>query len=184
MAFDEEYVKRYANRLYVDNQTMLTVYEAQASEIEKADNESEQAFADQFLNISGIQGIERYEKMLDIKPDVLEQSVEDRRKWAQITMALTPPFTHAYLHQRLTTLFGKDNFTLMIIPSEYRIVIDITAEISTDLYEQIMRELKTTIPANMILEYTEALPYTHAYLEQFTHAYLEQFTHEELSKFA
>ena len=59
-------VFRYAPDVYVNNEEMLEIYDVQNQEIEQIENYSLKNFLNNFLKTCDVEGVRRFEKILDI----------------------------------------------------------------------------------------------------------------------
>lgn len=177
-----EKVLRYAPDFYIDNKDMLAIYNAQSQELTVYGKKSYQAFLNNFVKKTDIEGIRRWEKIFNILADEINESLEFRQSRVLNKLIQQPPYTKIYLEQTLENLFGKDKYTLQILNKEYKIKIDIETNID-GLFEDTLINIRKLIPANMILEVIQIEEYMHLYLNRhYTYGEMEALTYGELSK--
>lgn len=138
------------NRIYDENETIREIRNAQEPEFDKLENASESAFYDNFIITAGIQGIRNYEQILDIIPDTINETTEFRRGRVINRLASMPPFTEIFLRQKLNTIFGAGNWSLIVDHKIYTIYIDVATRVR-NLYEQTIDDIRQIVPANLIL---------------------------------
>ena len=154
------------------------IMNAEEPEIQGLVNELETVKDNIFVTSASEKGIERFEKMLDLKSssnDTLQARIA--RVMARYTSVTT--YTMGGLIERLDAICGADNYILEFNPNEYRINIAFSLRVKNvmNIIDEMMRDM---IPANMECIYK--LQYnTHETLSKYPSYILEQLTHRELS---
>lgn len=177
-------VFRYAPDVYINNEEMLEIYDVQNQEIEQIENYSLKNFLNNFLETCDVEGVRRFEKILDILADEILETLEFRKTRILNRLIQQPPYTKIFLENMLKGIFGKENVSLKVIENDY--IIEVVIDTSIDgLYDDTLQELRKIIPANIVIKSLQIEPYTHMYLnKRYTHAQMEQFTQGELSQYA
>ena len=179
-----DFVHRFANRMYEENRTVFPIYEAQRELITDLDETAKSTFRNTFIVTADIEGIADYERILGIVPDVETESMELRRGRIINKLMSLPPFTMSFLENKLTAIFGESNWFIEMDYFNLRMVVDIYTSVQ-GLFEQTIKDLKTIIPANILFEPAAYPPYTYRYLERyFSYEQLAPFTYAELSQYS
>lgn len=179
-----EIVFRLAPDIYNENENMLDVYGAQKIELGNYEAIIYRIFLNNYVKYADLEGVRRLEAIFYIKANEATETLEFRKARLLNKFAFLPPFTKIFLKRLLNNIFGEGNVEVFIYYDERRLEIDIeNAEIK--LINQTMKDIRQIIPANMILEKYQVMPYTHRYLRNhYTHEEMQQFTQGELSQYA
>jgi len=140
-------------------------------------NRIENGFNDQFLQNMTIDGVKRWESMLNITPKGTE-TLEDRKFRISNRLFDDLPYTMRTLQARLNALCGKNGYKIDLKNNEYKITIKVELTAKHQV-EEIRKVLSKMIPANM-LQYVELIYNQHQHWQQFTHAELQNYTHYQL----
>lgn len=155
-----------------------SIMNAEEPEIQKLNDESKIVQDNMFVTSTNEDGIKRFEKIFSIVPSSNDDlNARKARVMARYTSNAT--YTMRGLIERLNAICGVDNYTLNLIPDEYRIKIVFSLRVK-DLMKTIESMMYEMIPANMIYECK--LQYnTHEVLSKYPRYILVQLTHKELS---
>ena len=176
-------VRRYANDLYTDNKDMLAVYDAQCDELSKLEIQLNNAFNNNYVKSSNMQGVEQWEDIFNILHDS-SISIDNRKTVIINKLLQQPPFTKIWLAQYLARIFGEDMCIIVISYNDRDLYLAIETN-DTNLLNDTMKDIRKLIPANMTLRKIQLEKYLHWYLKKnYTHKELRQFTYGELSKYA
>lgn len=178
-----DYVSRYTPKILQNNDTMTSMYEVEGTEIEKIHGSLREVINNLFISTSDINGIQRFEKFYNIKPNALH-TLEERRGIVLNKILYRPPFTRQRLSEILENVWGKGNYVYELLPDEYKLIIDINTN-NPIIYLQFSDILRGIIPANIYLVLN--IQYTYLYLKRnFTYNKLKSdgFTYGELSKYS
>nr|WP_312985999.1 putative phage tail protein [Clostridioides sp.] len=140
-------------------------------------NSIESGFNDQFLQDMTVDGVKRWESMLNITPKGTE-TLEDRKFRISNRLFDDLPYTMRTLQARLNALCGKNGYKIDLKNNEYKITIKVELTAKHQV-EEIRKVLSKMIPANM-LQYVELIYNQHQHWQQFTHAELQNYTHYQL----
>lgn len=133
---------------------------------------------DQYIDTATATGISRWESILQIKPDILKETLEQRRQRIKARLLERLPFTVRTLRQRITSILQDIPYELRIDYNRYYLNIRIISEQEIDAYyyKQIYEALEVMLPANMTAlvelrfrEHQEVKPFAHRYLKFYTH---------------
>lgn len=176
-----EYVKRFAPKIYADNDTIKNLYSIQQEEMMTFETETKNVINNNFISSSNLNGIKNYELILDIIPNA-ERTLEERKNECLNKMLYKPPFTKQRLQSILENIWGAGNYNFEIIPDEFKVIIDI-ATINPIIYLNFQKNVRNIVPSNMYLIFS--IQYTYLYLNRnFKYNQLQQFTYEELSQYS
>ena len=106
-------------------------------------------FDDQFIMQSTVNGVKRWEKILNIYPKASD-TLEIRKFRILTLLNRHLPYTHRTLIQMLGTMFGEGNFEVLLNYNEYALSIEFrVAPLDWKVYRDTMQEV---IPCNLIFE--------------------------------
>ena len=177
------YVKRFTPEIYKENDELKALYNVQAGEIENIHLDKRKIFRNNFIKIADINGVEQYENIYNILPNV-DYTTEERRENVKNKMLWKPPFTRQRLMEILQNIWGKGNYFFEIKYEDFEVIIDINT-INPIVYLQFQINVRNVIPANMYIIF--AIQYTYLYLNRnYTYNRLEteNLTYGDLSQYA
>lgn len=118
-------------------------------------------------------GLERYEKMLGIKPNAAD-TTEDRRLRVLAALNGDTPYTFERILQKLKLLCGENNVAMDYAREVYTLRVFLQLPAKNQL-GTVKKMLKKMLPCNISLKcllaynrYKDIKPFTHAYLRTFT----------------
>ncbi|MCM1297521.1 MAG: YmfQ family protein [Muribaculaceae bacterium] len=161
-----------------DNAELNSLFNSEELELENVKLLLIKGLNDQYIDTATITGISRWEKILDLKPDILNETIEQRRQRIKAKLLGRMPFTVRTLKQRLSSILQDIPYELRIDYNRYYLNIRIISEMPIDeyYYHQIEEALTVMLPANMTAlvelrfkEHQEVKPYGHRYLRFYTH---------------
>ena len=175
------FVSRYRPKIMENNDTMNSMYEVEGEEVEKLHGTLHEIINNLFIMTSDLEGIQRWEKFFNIKPNSLH-SLEERKMIVLNKILYRPPFTRQRLQEILESIWGKGNYIYNLSPDEYKLIIDIDTN-NPAIYLQFSNLLRRIIPANIYL--ILSIQYTYIYLKRnFTYNRMNGLTYEELSRYS
>mgnify|MGYP003302192872 CR=1 FL=1 len=122
-------------------------------------------------------GIARYERMFGLQP-AKNDNIQNRQAKVLERYTNTVVYTMRGFVERLNAICGAGNYSVELIPDEYRInvLLDISVGKLVNTIGSMMGDM---IPANMLCTYT--VDYNkHNLFTKYTHQFIGQFTHDEL----
>lgn len=153
------------------------IMKVEEPEIQTLEDTTEQIKNDMFIRYTDESGITRYEKMLGIVA-LDDDKLEDRQAKVLSIYNNNVIYTYRSLIERLKVLCGEGNFTISLIPNEYKLHVGLGLA-SKKMLKVLDTMLQGTVPAN--IDWSVSLLYnTHEVLAQFTHEELAQHTYEQL----
>lgn len=134
-------------------------------------------FNNQFLDDAELNGIERYETILNIIPKGTE-SLAERRFRIKSRMVENLPFTLPVLKNQLTVLCGEGGSSVNLNAATYTLTVRVNLGVKNQ-FDAVKSFIDRIAPCNLIIDLS--LKYnTHVTLSQFSHAELSAHTHEQL----
>lgn len=174
-------VHRFKPKVLENNDTANSIYDVQMNELDKVDSDVMRIFHNNFVESSDIVGVQKYEKILEIKSDV-QFNLEYRKKKIYDRLNYKPPFTRQRLMSILKNIWGEGNFTFDIKPNEFEVIINVDTD-NTPYYVYYYNVIRDIIPANIYI--IMSLPYTYIYLhKKYTYEKMEKYDYDELSRYA
>lgn len=142
-------VSDYIPDLYKDNVEMSNIINAEEVEFEfNLEPSIENAFKDNFAKTATINGIEKYEKLLNIKLDENKDNLEYRKAIIINKLSTTAPITYRWLEVNLTNLVGENNYKIDLDINNYKIKINI-ANVYINIAETLYNIYRKLLPANL-----------------------------------
>lgn len=175
-----DYVKRYRPIFLKDNITTDKLFTVEKDEMTSATSVFQRLVKNAYVKTADIEGIQKYEQMLEIKPNS-DYSLEIRRANILNKLLFKAPFTRQRLNAILYTIYGRGGYVFEIYPDTYTVIIDIDTVVP-EIYLQFSDDVRAVIPANMSLIF--AIQYTYLYLQRhYKYSELEALTYGELSSY-
>lgn len=144
-------------------------------EIVLAWKEIENAMKDQFINDATENGVQKWEELLGIVPK--STLTLDERKFTILSRVNESlPFTITTLKERLQSLCGENNFSVVV--DGFSVIVRVALAAKNNL-KDVDALLKRIVPANMVVDLS--IKYNpHENLKNYTHEELHAYTHEQL----
>lgn len=171
-------IKRFVpKKLYDGNETFDKLITIESGLIDDFSKLLKKLRNNLYVLTCDLDGIKRYEKLLDIRPNA-DYTIEARRTNILNKLLFKPPFTRQRFDDILFNIYGRDGYMFNIYPNEYRVVIDIDTN-DPEVYLQFEDNVKAIMPANIDLIF--AIQYTYMYLKKhYTYRTLGDLTYETL----
>ena len=135
--------------LYNNNVEMNTIVNAEDIEFEQVFEAQIQInFENTFIATANINGIERFENLLNIEADPTTEDIEFRRQRLWNRLNTNPLFTEKYLQQKLDKIIGENSWYYVIAYNNYTLDIYITRPGKTWLNE-LTKLLEKVMPCNI-----------------------------------
>lgn len=135
------------------------------------------AFLDQHVRDATVYGVERWERMLKIRPKANESL--DERKFRILTrLNESLPYTMRTLRATLAALCGENGYIAELFASEYRLMVRVALAFRST-YESVETLLGRIVPCEIVIDLS--LMYNqHDLLKRYTHRQLAAYTHYAL----
>ena len=139
--------------LYDDNGLIDYLSASQQPLVDNCNAQLNQAFKNTFVDTADVIGIRKFERILNIRADEVLEDLEYRRRRIKTRLAMSLPFTRAFLISFLDEFLGRANYNLNILYNDYIIRIRFReTELSKRVIDDMTAILREIIPANMILD--------------------------------
>lgn len=120
-------------------------------ELDRLDNLQEQAFNNNFVILADIEGLQKWERVLNITADI-DENIEFRRQRILSRLSGIGPYTKFFLMKFLDSAVGSGNYRLAInVYAQYNLFIRLADDYLV-LENEIKTYLRQLIPANMTLD--------------------------------
>ena len=144
-------ISDYMPELYINNIEMKNIINSEEIELEQklkifVDN----VFKDNFIQTATLNGIQNYEKLLNIQLDENKDNLEYRRAIVKAKLATTVPLSYKWLENSLTSLVGTNNFEINLDNNTYTININI-ANLFENTAKNVYKLYRPLLPANLII---------------------------------
>jgi hypothetical protein len=142
-------VERYFPDVLAPAKEMKAIAKAEDPEFQMLYEKAWKWFANTFISYTDLEGIERWEDMLDIIPPV-NASLDDRRAAIFLAINGMTPYTEKSFANLLTKLYGEGMTSVQVYPNDYVLQINIDSNLvfkST----AIRRYARVIAPANLII---------------------------------
>lgn len=144
-------ISDYLPELYNNNIEMNNIINSEEDELEnglklKIDN----AFKNTFIKTANEDGINKYEKLLDIVPNAATESLSFRRERVMSRLTSSIPYTEKYLINKLNDILGVGNWEYTLDYNTYTLTIT-TLVPGKDWYNELLYFFDTTVPCNIVL---------------------------------
>lgn len=142
-------ISDYLPKLYKNNIEMYNIIDSE--EIEFEDNikqDIKNTFDNTFAKISNLDGIKRYEELLDIQSTSTD--IEYRRAKILSKLSTSGNLTYRWLENNLKNLVGEGNYQIVLENNVYKILVNVSS-VFKDTATKLYSIYRPIIPANMEL---------------------------------
>lgn len=159
-------VKEFKALSAAENPEIVTVWE-----------ELENVLDDQFVSESTLNGVKRWEKILDIKP--MDTDTMDERKFRILSRLNEQlPYTYGNLEEQLKLLCGPDGYKMILDNDAYVLSVKV-ALTAKKKFKEVGFLLDRVVPCNIVISLI-LLYNQHFTFSKYTHYELSQYTHNRL----
>lgn len=163
----------YLPNVVKDVKEFKEISNTESQEINSLWENIQNVFDDQFISTATLNGVKRWEKLLNITAKA-NYTLEDRRFAILARLNEQLPYTIRVFRQMLAQLCGDDGYVLTVNHGDYK--IDILVELkSKNMITEVENLAKKVIPANMDISVR---------IRYNQHSTLRQLTHQQLSSYA
>lgn len=103
----------------------------------------------QFIETLTLNGIQNYEKILNIISNPANEDLEFRRNRVKNRLTTMPPFTKNFLYDKLNNIIGKDKFNMYIDYDKYTLYIESSAD-NQNWFIETQITVNSIKPANFV----------------------------------
>lgn len=142
-------VSNYLPKFYKNNVEMYNIISSEETELENnLKQDIKNAFDNTFAKISNLDGIKRYEDLLDIQSTSTD--IEYRRANILSKLGTSGNLTYKWLDNNLKNLVGEGNYQIVLENNIYKISINVSS-VFEDTASKLYSIYRLIIPANMQL---------------------------------
>lgn len=177
------YVKRFQPDVMSNNDDMKSLYQAQSDEIENLNSSIKTEINNNFISSSNSDGVTRWEKIYNLRNNS-DYTLEERKELLMNKIYFKPPFTRQRFMQILENVWGDGNYTFVLYPDIYELIIDIYTS-NPLVYLKFKKYVRDVVPANIYLIFS--IQYTYLYLNRnytYNRFESENLTYGDLSQYA
>ena len=141
-------LKNYLPNIYKD---ILETDELMSTEdllFQDLNSETKKVRNNQFVLTSDIDGIEQYEKMLNIIPNPSTESIQFRVDRIINRLSMTPPFTFSFLKKRLDEIIGVGKWEAYMDYANYTLYVESSA-VNQIWFHEILVTINRLKPVNI-----------------------------------
>ncbi|SCY93153.1 putative phage tail protein [Alkaliphilus peptidifermentans] len=150
-------IEKYWPEFFLKILDFVELANTENKELEVIQAAKEEYFNDKFVLTSSVEAVKRREKILGIQADPNTETLDFRRKRIINRYSTKPPFTKAYLQQRLDFLVGNGR----AIAEVDSFILTVTAAIyDASIFKEVERTIYAIKPANMIYQQQTAIENT------------------------
>ncbi len=142
-------LKNYLPNIYKD---VLETDELTGTEdllFQDLNSETEKVRNNQFVLTSDVDGIEQYEKMLNIIPNSSTESIQFRVNRIINRLSMTPPFTFSFLKKKLDEIIGAGKWEAYIDYANYTLYVESSA-VNQIWFHEILVTINRLKPVNIV----------------------------------
>ena len=142
-------VSNYLPKFYKNNVEMYNIISSEETELENnLKQDIKNAFDNTFAKISNLDGIKRYEDLLDIQSTSTD--IEYRRANILSKLGTSGNLTYKWLDNNLKNLVGEGNYQIVLENNIYKISTNVSS-VFEDTASKLYNIYRPIIPANMQL---------------------------------
>lgn len=139
----------YVPDIYEINLQFNNIINSEEIELEKLKKLIRQAFENNFIKTSNLQGIKDFENILNIQADPETEDIEFRRERLFSRLTTKPPFTERFMQNKLNEIMGEGNWRYDIVYNDY--TLDIYALHPGKLwFNELYHLMEVIIPCNIL----------------------------------
>lgn len=142
-------LKNYLPNIYKDVLEMDELTETEDLLFQELHTETDKVKNNQFVLTSDVDGIEKYEKMLNIIPNPSTESIEFRVDRIINRLSMTLPFTFPFLKKKLDEIIGVGKWEAYIDYHNYTLYVESSA-INQIWFHEILVTINRLKPVNIV----------------------------------
>lgn len=142
-------LKNYLPNIYKDVLEMDELTETEDLLFQELHTETDKVKNNQFVLTSDVDGIEQYEKMLNIIPNPSTESIEFRVDRIINRLSMTPPFTFPFLKKKLDEIIGVGKWEAYIDYHNYTLYVESSA-VNQIWFHEILVTINRLKPVNIV----------------------------------
>lgn len=146
---DSRKASSYVPQIYKGFTEMEDLIAVEDNILDEAENEKKNLEDNQYVLTANEYGIEQYEDMLDIIPNLAVETLQFRRDRIINRLSMTPPFTFRFLKKKLDEIIGVGKWKAYIDFSTYTLYVESSAN-NQIWFEEILITMTNLKPANIV----------------------------------
>lgn len=143
-------IENYWAAVVGDSAEFQQIANAENPEFNKLSECIRQILQDSFINEATEYGVGRWEKILNISPE-LTDTLEDRKVRILTQLNIRLPYSWRVLQQMISSFTGENNFTMKYFNDISKLVIRINFT-SDNQYVTVLNLLNNVVPQNIIID--------------------------------
>lgn len=160
-------LKYLTNKIYAQNETMQQIIATSQEELDRLDSLGDAAFDDNFALTAHLEGIQNYERILNIVPDPTTEDLEFRRQRILRFLSGVGPYTKFFLIKYLDAAVGAGNYRIAVnVYAQYNLFVRLANDYLA-LENEIKAYLRRVIPSNMTLDLAQLWATWHDVLTRY-----------------
>ena len=142
-------LKNYLPGIYKDVLETVELTSTEDVLFQELQVETEKVKNNQFVLTSDVDGIEQYEKMLNIIPNPSTESIEFRVDRIINRLSMTPPFTFPFLKKKLDEIIGVGKWEAYLDYANYTLYVESSA-VNQIWFHEILVTINRLKPVNIV----------------------------------
>ena len=167
----------YVTDYLKDFKEIQEIMRTETVELQSLWEKQEQLTEESFITSCSVDGISRYERMLQITP-LANDTLETRKIRVLSKWNTAVPYNFAYLEKQLSILCGENGYRIEVDFSGQEVTVKVELT-SKNMVDPVRSMLEEVLPCNLIRN-VQLLYNTHGLLSRLTYAQLAEYTHAQL----
>lgn len=147
-------IERYFPPAVAETKQFQEIAKAENPELDRLKENLTNIFSDTFVSRATANGVQRWEKILDIAPKGTD-SLLSRKYRILARLGETPPYTYSYLIQYMNSVCGEGNYSMELKHLEYKLITRIFSnkvKAESKLLSVVKEAFRRMMPTNMIVD--------------------------------
>lgn len=146
-------IKKYFPTVYNDITEVEQLCNAEQPIIDELNSELKLSYNREFVATTDETGVKLYEKLLNIKADNINETLDFRKQRIISRLSVAPPYTMQYLRQQLDFIIGKGKYKTYCDYNNYTLYIEAITS-SKNWFVELKYLIARIKPANILYVYT------------------------------
>ena len=144
-------ISDYMPAMYNKNIEMYNIINSEEIELENGlKPDIDNSFLDTFATVATEKGISNFEKIFNIKPDIITEDLELRRQRVLNRLITQIPYTEKFLIMKLNEIFDENSWTYNMDYNNYSLTITSLIP-GRSWYNELLSFLDRIIPCNIVV---------------------------------
>ncbi|WP_067843576.1 putative phage tail protein [Amphibacillus sediminis] len=149
-------VMNYLPGYYRNFAEFIQLSKAQTAELDRLTEECDRLLDNQFVTTADERSISRRERMLAIRPNREQETLDERKLRILNRYQTKPPFTIRYLQQQLDFLLGANRSMVAVDSDQYLLTVTTSID-DAFLFKEMEYTISTIKPANLLYQQETSL---------------------------